>query len=150
VHGVGTVVFTVSAQFGVPVPYIWALTRGITSYAREIVASLAEVERRPAAFLAQLAPVAQSQRSSATDGHRWMAPCDAAPKGLKRPASDRSLHFEGKGAVDILRQEAGLRTPRAYLWRPNSGTFDARAGRTASASALPNFTLPLPCRRCTP
>ena len=58
-HGVGTVVFTVSAQFGVPVlPYIWALTRGITSYAREIVASLAEVERRPAAFLAQLAPVA--------------------------------------------------------------------------------------------
>ena len=54
-HGVGTVVFTVSAQFGVPVlPYIWALTRGITSYAREIVALLAEVERRPAAFLAQL------------------------------------------------------------------------------------------------
>ena len=47
VHGVGTVVFTVSAQFGVPVvPYIWSLTRGITSYAREIVASLAEVERR--------------------------------------------------------------------------------------------------------
>ena len=46
-HGVGTVVFTVSAQFGVPVvPYIWSLTRGITSYAREIVASLAEVERR--------------------------------------------------------------------------------------------------------
>jgi hypothetical protein len=45
VHGVGTVVFTVSAQFGVPVPYIWALTSGITSYTREIVASLAEVER---------------------------------------------------------------------------------------------------------
>ena len=44
-HEVGTVVFTVSAQFGVPVlNYIWALTRGITSYAREIVASLAEVE----------------------------------------------------------------------------------------------------------
>ena len=58
-HEVGTVVFTVSAQFGVPVvPYIWALTRGITSYAREIFASLAEVEL--AAFLAQLAPVAQS------------------------------------------------------------------------------------------
>ena len=61
------VVFTVSAQFGVPVPYIWALTRGITSYAGEIVASLAEVERRPAAFLAQLAPVAHSQRSRAGD-----------------------------------------------------------------------------------
>jgi quercetin dioxygenase-like cupin family protein len=30
------------------------------------------------------------------------------------------------------------------------GTLDARAGRTDSASALPNFTLPLPCRRCTP
>ena len=44
-HEVGTVVFTVSAQFGVPVvPYIWSLTRGITSYAREIFASLAEVE----------------------------------------------------------------------------------------------------------
>jgi hypothetical protein len=67
VHGVGTVVFTVSAQFGVPVPYIWAPTRGITSYAREIVAALAEVERRPAAFLAQLAPVAESQRSRARD-----------------------------------------------------------------------------------
>jgi hypothetical protein len=68
VHEVGTVVFTASAQFGVPVlPCMWALTRGITSYAREIVVSLAEVERRPAAFLAQLAIVAQSQWSSARD-----------------------------------------------------------------------------------
>jgi hypothetical protein len=44
VHGVGTVGFTVSAQFGVPVIVIWALTRGITSYASEIVASPAAVE----------------------------------------------------------------------------------------------------------
>ena len=43
-HGVGTVVFTVSALFGVPVvPHIWSLTRAITSYAREIVASLAKL-----------------------------------------------------------------------------------------------------------
>lgn len=27
---------------------------------------------------------------------------------------------------------------------------DAYGGRPASASALPNFTLALPCRRCTP
>jgi hypothetical protein len=44
VHEVGTVVFTVSAQFGVPVIDIWALTRGITSYASEIVTSPAKVE----------------------------------------------------------------------------------------------------------
>src|SRR6476660_7765661 len=44
VHGVGTVVFTVSAQFCVPVIVIWALTRGITSYASEIVALPAGVE----------------------------------------------------------------------------------------------------------
>jgi hypothetical protein len=65
VHEVGTVVFTVSAQFGVPVvPYMWALTRGITSYAREIVASLAEVERRPAVPRAARAsgPVAAVER----------------------------------------------------------------------------------------
>jgi hypothetical protein len=37
VHEVGTVVFTVSAQFGVPVTNTWASTRGITSFARKIV-----------------------------------------------------------------------------------------------------------------
>jgi uncharacterized protein YjbJ (UPF0337 family) len=44
VHEVGTVVFTVSAQFGVPVTNTWASTRGITSFARRIVNSPAEVE----------------------------------------------------------------------------------------------------------
>jgi hypothetical protein len=38
VHGVGTVVFTVSASGpGVPVRVVWASTEGITSVAREIV-----------------------------------------------------------------------------------------------------------------
>ena len=44
VHEVGTVVFTVSAQFGVPVTSTWASTRGITSFARRIVNPPAEVE----------------------------------------------------------------------------------------------------------
>ena len=35
-HGVGTVVFTVSAQFGVPVITIWGLSKDITSLARYI------------------------------------------------------------------------------------------------------------------
>ena len=43
-HEVGTVVFTVSAQFGVPVTNTWASTRGITSFARRIVNPPAEVE----------------------------------------------------------------------------------------------------------
>ena len=34
VHGDGTVVFTVSAQFGVPVTDTWPSIGGITSYAR--------------------------------------------------------------------------------------------------------------------
>jgi hypothetical protein len=44
VHVVGTVVFTVSAQFGVPALKIWALRSDITSVAREAVVSLAGVE----------------------------------------------------------------------------------------------------------
>src|SRR6478752_10710738 len=36
VHEVGTVVFTVSAQFGVPVITIWPWSEGITSSARQI------------------------------------------------------------------------------------------------------------------
>ena len=44
VHEVGTVVFTVSAQFGVPVTITWASTCGITSFARRIVDPPAEVE----------------------------------------------------------------------------------------------------------
>ena len=43
-HEVGTVVLTVSAQFGVPVTNTWASTRGITSFARRIVNPPAEVE----------------------------------------------------------------------------------------------------------
>jgi hypothetical protein len=34
VHGVGTVIFTVSAKSGVPVINIWDLAEGITSLAR--------------------------------------------------------------------------------------------------------------------
>jgi hypothetical protein len=37
VHGVGTVVFTVSAQFGGPVLATWGLTSGFASSARQIV-----------------------------------------------------------------------------------------------------------------
>jgi hypothetical protein len=75
VHEVGTVVFTVSAQFGVPVVlYIWALPRGITSYAREMVASLAEVERRPAAFprAARASGPSRSGREQETKGPLWV------------------------------------------------------------------------------
>ena len=44
-----------------------------------------------------------------------------------------------------LYQEGSILSPDGHC-----RTFDARAGRTASASALPNFTFALPCRRCTP
>ena len=72
-HEVGTVVFTVSAQFGVPVTSIWALTRGITSYAREIVTSIVGVEYRPAAFLAQPALVAsRSGREQGAKSPLWV------------------------------------------------------------------------------
>jgi hypothetical protein len=44
VHEVGTVVFTVSAQFGVPVANIWALINLFTSSASELSLPLARVE----------------------------------------------------------------------------------------------------------
>ena len=99
-HGVGTVVFTVSAQFGVPVvPYIWSLTRGITSYAREIFASLAEVERLSSRSSRQWP--SRSGREQETKGPLWVRSRPARSR-CERPLSANSgLSVENGMAVNF-------------------------------------------------
>jgi uncharacterized protein YjbJ (UPF0337 family) len=131
VHEVGTVVFTVSAQFGVPVTNTWASTRGITSFARRIVNSPAEVEALGHEGVSESAmghsatSVRRSRRSALCDWNRV--------EGNWKQVKGKVKEKWGKLTDDDLTAINGRRDqldPRALLdLRPHCGCGNALRAR---------------------